>query len=184
MTNTETTTRPNENTITRRTMLKNLAVASASVTLVGGQDAGASEPLSAGSDAELIGLGGQYARLNEQNRALLKDMNPLQEKWANEIERRNIDWSDVSALRRVEDEMGLSPMQDLNEFLCDQMGEIEMRVRDLHPTTIEGVRAKLIIAWGTFGPKYNDEKPREEQEWHILLMNELFDDLNRPGSTA
>ena len=183
MTTTETTNRTSETKITRRKMLKNFATVSATATFMGAQAAKGAEPIpQEASDAELIALGEQYAHLLEQNRALLKKMNPLHETWANEIKR--IGWSDRAALSRMEDEIGLRPMSDLNEFLCDQMGEIEVRARDLHPTTIAGVRAKLTIAWGTFGPEYNDDEPREDQDWHIMLMNELFDDLNGLSSTA
>jgi hypothetical protein len=139
------------------------------------------------SDIELVALGNEHAELERANRAVQKQiMDGPHQSWLAEIKRRNLDWNTHGdEIAEIEKEVGLAALRDRNDAFCDRLGKIENRARLLKPSTFAGLRAKFLIAHGVLGPEYADGVPRDDQDWHVLLLNEFMDDLSAfAGSRA
>jgi len=137
-------------------------------------------PIGDDEDVELVALGSEHAELERANRAVMQQiMDGPHQNWLAEIKRRHLDWNTQGAeIAAIESEVGLAPLQDRNNAYCDRLCEIEKRARQLRPSSAAGIRAKYLIAHGTLGPEYADCVPRDDQDWHVLLLNEFMDDLN------
>ena len=134
-------------------------------------------------DAELVAFGVEYEQLTSNNRAMLAKTDPVQVQFIAEVKSRGLDWDrHLAEISALEDELGLGQLYDENGAICDRMSEIEIKARELRPTTFAGLNAKFVIAHGTLGPAYDDDGSRGDQDWDVMMLNEFADELKALAS--
>lgn len=170
------------NTLTRRSFLRQSTSAVAATSLV-------AAPALAGADqhpdAELFKLGSERARLCELREPLRAEVSRLDDIARTEFKRRgHLDYSDWDAYLTVCREVGLLAAEDAREEIDEKIFPIDHKIRAIPAKTALGLKVKLDLARDYLPFDFDDVGPREDQDFHVMLFNDLADEIGRLAGDA
>lgn len=131
-------------------------------------------------DAKLLQLG-------HRHRALLKQREPLKDERERLWESATAEWmalglsvdSNIDLWKAHMERTGYVQAEDADSEVLDAIMEVEADIRAIPAASFAGLSVKLAVLRSNLGPSFDDNQPRQDQDWHVFQFNEFADEVGR-----